>query len=1166
MATGLIDPGSAACTIKTMIVTQNNLQMKSQPIDLRSFGPEHFKVHSPGIVVLDVVIDGVKVQDVDFRVVPDNAQAVETIIGRTYTDHPRVNYHKVGDQLKFESAPEILPIDCIQYNDNDQQQISIKDETIPPHLVSFVNVMNHDEQWMMPVINANDTTTKIPAGTLISRSVISNPPILQIRTEKEPVTRGELNIGEDVSDEVANELTNLLNTYRDTIAKTIYEIGCTDLVTMDINEIPGSRPVMRRLYKASDKNREKIRKNVKEWKDVGVATETTSRYASPVLLVQKKTGEDRLVVDYGPLNRQTERIHFPLPDLDEHLRLLGNAEVFITLDLAHGYLQVPLTPEAREKTAFITPDETGEFTRVIFGLMNAPFFFSKVMQLALGELRNRVAMFYLDDILIPGMDWPDLKNRLIQVLEALRRAGLTINIRKSHFIVKEVEYLGNTISKQGIRPGERKVMALTQYPTPTDKHEIRRFHGLASFFRKFVPTFALKAEPLTKLLRKNVEFRWGSEQEAAYRDLQDSITHRPVLKPFNATHETELHTDASAKGIGAMLLQRDDNGELRLVYAISRRTTEPEQRYHSSKMELLAIIWAVSRLRPMLINVKFKIISDCQALIYLNTMKLNNAQVARWYSTLTEFEFDIEHRPGTKMAHVDALSRAPVEPPEDEGIAEARLDGTFAIVEEDEEILLYQHGDENLRQTAEILRKPEKNRTKYEKSEVNGYELHEGILYKRRGEELLFVIPKAMRKSMLVRHHDLQSHQGLDRTIAKIMSRYYFPGIRRYAKQHIRACIACVKTKPRPGRQPGELHPIPPGHRPFATLHIDHLGPYVTSNRKNKYVLVMVDNLTKYCIIKATRNTKVLNVVKTLEDFVLMFGAPERIISDRGTCFTAEKFAKLCSKHGIKHVLNSPRHPQANGQVERLNASITPAIQVNLKDEWGKDWDVPLKEIQRDLNESMNKTTGMSPFQALYGYIPRHDEGNLRTLTHPTTDKYQLPQQLQEEIRQVIARKQDKYKTRYDKNRLPGIKYDVGEIVFIKKPPDATGDSTKLQSKMRGPLMVTKVLPGDTYRVADLNVDKRGRQYAATAHVSQMKPWKPQEEDDGESSQGSGHEEETDVEDGAMDELSREESEPLIEEERVVRGDEREQVNAEPESRARVSKRQRRKPQRLGYL
>lgn len=113
-----------------------------------------------------------------------------------------------------------------------------------------------------------------------------------------------------------------------------------------------------------------------QWKDAGIVQETNSAYASPVLLVTKKTGESRLVVDYRKLNSQTKKINYPLTNIDDHSEILKDCKLFAVVDLAHGYLQMPLSEESQEKTAFITPDENGEFTRAMLGLMNSPFYFS----------------------------------------------------------------------------------------------------------------------------------------------------------------------------------------------------------------------------------------------------------------------------------------------------------------------------------------------------------------------------------------------------------------------------------------------------------------------------------------------------------------------------------------------------------------------------------------------------------------------------------------------------------------------------------------------------------------------------------------------------------------------------------------------------------------------
>ena len=155
-------------------------------------------------------------------------------------------------------------------------------------------------------------------------------------------------------------------------ANNDFELGCTNRVTMDIQEKPGSEPVYSKPYKASAEQRATMKRIVSEWKEAGIATETSSQYVSPCLLVTKEDGSSRLVVDYRHLNKNTVRMNFPLPNLDDGLEELYGTSIFATLDLAHGF-QMPLTESAKEKTAFITPDETGQFEQAMFGLMNAPF-------------------------------------------------------------------------------------------------------------------------------------------------------------------------------------------------------------------------------------------------------------------------------------------------------------------------------------------------------------------------------------------------------------------------------------------------------------------------------------------------------------------------------------------------------------------------------------------------------------------------------------------------------------------------------------------------------------------------------------------------------------------------------------------------------------------------
>jgi hypothetical protein len=209
------------------------------------------------------------------------------------------------------------------------------------------------------------------------------------------------------------ELLKLLNEYRDCFALNISELGCTDLITMEIKEIEGAKPVHMKPYHTNAEERLAIKEIIREWKENGIVTETRSPYASPVMLVRKKTGENRLVIDYRRLNSQTIKDRYPLPRIDDLLEQLHDCKLFTTLDLAHGYLQIPLTDEAKLKTAFITPDETGQFERMTFGLTNAPAEFQRLMHCALNSLINKEVLCYLDDILIPAKTWNEMKEKLI---------------------------------------------------------------------------------------------------------------------------------------------------------------------------------------------------------------------------------------------------------------------------------------------------------------------------------------------------------------------------------------------------------------------------------------------------------------------------------------------------------------------------------------------------------------------------------------------------------------------------------------------------------------------------------------------------------------------------------------------------------------------------------
>ncbi|XP_077514701.1 uncharacterized protein LOC144125308 [Amblyomma americanum] len=251
----------------------------------------------------------------------------------------------------------------------------------------------------------------------------------------------------------------------------------------------------------------------------------------------------------------------------------------------------------------------------------------------------------------------------------------------------------------------------------------------------------------------------------------------------------------------------------------------------------------------------------------------------------------------------------------------------------------------------------------------------------------------------------------------------------------------------------GLLHPIPPGKRPFEVIHMDHMGPFVPSKKRNQYLLVFIDNLTRFVRLIATRDTSAKHVLRALEEFVLERGLPRTVISDRGSCFTSRAFAEFCTARCIRHVLNSTRHPQANGLVERVNRTVLPVIATSMSDPKQRDWDEKLSKAERDINNAVNKTSGKTPFEMLYGYQPEFHSTALRRIVGSDEAQWENPEELRTRVRQRIIAEQEKSKAEYDRRHFPARLYDVGDIVFMTKAPEQTGKPTKAQphvSQLKG--------------------------------------------------------------------------------------------------------------------
>lgn len=299
--------------------------------------------------------------------------------------------------------------------------------------------------------------------------------------------------------------------------------------------------------------RTEVQKMINELMKDGKVKPSNSPYASAIVLVRKKNGEMRLCIDYRALNKITIKHNFPIPVIEDCIEYFNGKEYFSTLDLKDGYHHIKIHEDSIPLTSFVTPFGQYEFTKMPFGLKNAPAVFQRYILMKLQPLIERGwIVVYMDDISIATIDLKTHVDILTEVLKILREAGLYLNLKKCKFGFTELVYLGYKINEEGIHPSGAHIEAIRKYPMPKT-YKVERCNGLFSYFHRFVPNFSSIAKPLTDITRGEKKFVWTNECTKAFEILRDKLLTAPVLAIYDPKKDTEIHCDASSHGFGASL-------------------------------------------------------------------------------------------------------------------------------------------------------------------------------------------------------------------------------------------------------------------------------------------------------------------------------------------------------------------------------------------------------------------------------------------------------------------------------------------------------------------------------------------------------------------------------------------------------------------------------------
>lgn len=449
------------------------------------------------------------------------------------------------------------------------------------------------------------------------------------------------------------QLTSLLQDFSDVMTDLP---GCTPLVKHDIRTTT-DQPVRVKPYPVPYQVTETVKTEVKKMLDMDIIEKSDSDYSSPVVLVRKKDGTCRFCVDYRQLNKITIFDAEPMPSTEDLFVKLAGCKYFSKIDLSKGYWQVPMTDEAKRRSAFSTPMGLYQFKVMSFGLVNAPATFSRLMRKVLEGLNNLDN--FLDDILVFTVTWEEHVESLRNLLLRLRETKLTARPSKCFFGFEELECLGHMVGRDTLRPVTEKMDSIRSAPTPTTKRQVRSFIGLASYYRKFIPDFAAIAVPLTDLTKKGMPNKvvWEDAQEKAFNTLKNLLSSEPVLRLPDLRKEFTLRTDASDLGLGAVLLQETD-GKLHPTAYASRKLLPRERRYAVMEKECLALVWGVMKFQRYLLGKEFCVETDHQPLTCLSKSKVANSRIMRWALLLQTFRMRIKAIPGRDNVGADYLSRA----------------------------------------------------------------------------------------------------------------------------------------------------------------------------------------------------------------------------------------------------------------------------------------------------------------------------------------------------------------------------------------------------------------------------------------------------------------------------------------------------------------------------
>ena len=881
-----------------------------------------------------------------------------------------------------------------------------------------------------------------------------------VRLERNAPENLEFDINPALSPEKRQKLHDLLRKYSSVWAvnpkkPSLCTMGRHKIVTRDAD------PVKQKMRRMSPSDEKEVDRQVQEMLSNGICRPSDSPWSSGVILVKKRDGSQRFVIDYRLLNSATEKDAYPLPNAKDLFDKMHGSKLYSFLDCASAYWSIEMDERDRHKTAFSVPRGQFEMNVMAFGLCNSQSTYQRTIDSVLKGASNIVA--YIDDVCCFSLDFEQHLHDLEQALSRLQAANMQLRPDKCHFGYEKGQFLGHMISAEGCSPLPANIEAIRDCPRPTSKKELQRFLGMVNYYRSFIPRMADTAAPLYALTRLNVAWYWSEECEQSFSRLRNILTSDMVLmfpqweKPFY------VEVDGSAAGVGAILSQEDAGGRLRPLAFFSSGLTATQQNYSASEIECWAMISA-TRKWSVYVNAAPKVflISDHNPLTWLRRQRDPRRKFARWITELESLNYTVVYRKGVNHAAPDFLSRlessVDVEVNDEVEHFERHVYSVEAAGDFLDEIRRAQQNDSNVMFALQQLQTTGKIRRGRYKN-FGGMRVERGILMRK----AQIVVPSSMRRAVFEREHSLH-HAGVDKTYQSIRERYCWVGMYTYVQTMCTACDVCQRNK-RSHAPKETLQEYDTGDTtPRTTIAMD-VATLPWSEDGYRYFLVIVDLFSRYVELVPLKDQMAETVCAAVRsEWIHRHGPPLRIITDQAHNMDGQLMNQLCQSLGIEKRRSSPYHPEGDGLAERTIQSIKQLIRCKLQERRMEktSWPSVLSEIRSIYNSLPNTSTRFQPNELMFGVKLRAPTGvgleraddvtelSVRPKAHVQETQH-CQSQLHDVAMQNLARANASSKQSYDRGKKDS---DVrpGDYVFLHKEVR----QSSLDPLYDGPFLVLK--------------------------------------------------------------------------------------------------------------